>query len=363
MKKTKVIYLALVLFIVAVFLALPFITIPISVSSGGTVRPMEENILVTSVVSGRVIKSALHTNNQKVDKGDTLLVVTSDALHNKTSHQQELHKDFSMQLADLRKLTNKNYNSLSTGQYQLELSSMREKIAEIQSQITLAEKDFSRAELLWKDGVIPQSEYDQSYHQFERLRVQKNAIEQEQLAQWQIKMRETERQLQSIVSEVEQLKIEKENHVVLAPTQGRLVNFSGIAIGAYLIQGQKIADISGEDRLIAECMVPTSAVGLIKINQPVKLQIHTYNYNQWGLAEAVVTDIDNHLRINEQTGESFFSVKCKLNQTYLQLKNGYKGEITKGQTFTARFYLLDRTLWQLIFDKVDDWFNPNLSNS
>lgn len=324
---------------------------------------MEENILVTSVVSGRVVKSALHTNNQKVNKGDTLLVITSDALHNKTLHQQELYKDFSMQLADLKKLTQRSYGSLSTGQYQLELSSMKEKIAEVQSQIALAEKDFLRAELLWKDGVIPQSEYDQTFHQFERLRVQKNAIEEQQQAHWQIQMREAERQLQSVVSEVEQLKIEKENHVLLAPTEGRLVNFSGIAIGAYLIQGQKIVDISGDEHLIAECMVPTSAVGLLKINQPVKLQIDTYNYNQWGLADAVVTDIDNHLRINEQTGESFFSVKCKLNQTYLQLKNGYKGEITKGQTFTARFYLLDRTLWQLLFDKVDDWFNPNLSNS
>ena len=43
--------------------------------------------------------------------------------------------------------------------------------------------------------------------------------------------------------------------------------------------------------------------------------------------------------------------------------NSYKGKIGKGMTLTARFYLLDRTLWQLLFDRVDDWFNPNLKNS
>ena len=49
-----------------------------------------------------------------------------------------------------------------------------------------------------------------------------------------------------------------------------------------------------------------------------------------------------------------------MDKNYLQLKNGYKGQIGKGMTLTARFYLLDRTLWQLLFDRVDDWFNPNL---
>ena len=43
------------------------------------------------------------------------------------------------------------------------------------------------------------------------------------------------------------------------------------------------------------------------------------------------------------------------------LQSGYKGKISKGMTFTARFYLVERTLWQLLFDRVDDWFNPNLS--
>ena len=48
-----------------------------------------------------------------------------------------------------------------------------------------------------------------------------------------------------------------------------------------------------------------------------------------------------------------------MDNNYLQLKNGYKGNINKGMTLTTRFHLTDRTLWQLLFDRVDDWFNPN----
>ncbi|GHT22645.1 hypothetical protein AGMMS4957_13110 [Bacteroidia bacterium] len=44
----------------------------------------------------------------------------------------------------------------------------------------------------------------------------------------------------------------------------------------------------------------------------------------------------------------------------LQLKNGYKGNLKKGMTLTGRFYLTDRSLWQLLFDKVDNWVNPKI---
>jgi HlyD family secretion protein len=31
-------------------------------------------------------------------------------------------------------------------------------------------------------------------------------------------------------------------------------------------------------------------------------------------------------------------------------------------TCTARLTLTERSLWNLLFDKVDDWFNPQLMN-
>lgn len=39
-------------------------------------------------------------------------------------------------------------------------------------------------------------------------------------------------------------------------------------------------------------------------------------------------------------------------------KNGYKGYLKKGMTLQARFIITERTLWQLLYDKVDDWINP-----
>ena len=78
------------------------------------------------------------------------------------------------------------------------------------------------------------------------------------------------------------------------------------------------------------------------------------------MLDGKVQEIDQNIKVNEQTGEAYFRVLCGMDRNYLKLKNGYKGQIGKGMTLTARYHLLDRTLWQLLFDKADDWFNPKL---
>lgn len=47
-------------------------------------------------------------------------------------------------------------------------------------------------------------------------------------------------------------------------------------------------------------------------------------------------DIDQNITMNQQTGEAFSRVRCMMDKNYLQLKNGYKGNISKGMTLTGR---------------------------
>ena len=138
-----------------------------------------------------------------------------------------------------------------------------------------------------------------------------------------------------------------------------MINFTGIQKGSFLTQGQVLGEISPEQNLTVECTVLPKDIGFIHKGQKVKFQIDTYNYNQWGLLTGEAVDIDQNITINSQTGEAYFKVRCIMDNNYLQLKNGYKGNIGKGMTLTGRFHLIDRTLWQLLFDRVDDWFNPN----
>ena len=77
MIKNKI-YLSVLIFIIGIFIALPLIKIPVSTSARGVVRSAQENVPITVMVGGRVIKSKLEKNNQNINKGDTLLVITAE---------------------------------------------------------------------------------------------------------------------------------------------------------------------------------------------------------------------------------------------------------------------------------------------
>ena len=356
----KIIYQLFIVLLGFIIIGLILINIPISASSRGIIRSQAENTKIVSVVGGRVITNHLQRNNQQIKQGDTLLVVTSEQLDTQKSLQSNQSSDYSAQLQDLNRLTRGQYGGLQTGQYQRELSAMQEKIAQVQTQLSLAKKDYDRASLLYNQGVIPKSEYDKFYYDYQGLQNQVSSIREQQLAQWQAQKRDVERQIRSLGAEVQRINQEQKNYIITAPISGRLVNFSGIQKGNFIVQGQSIGEISPEESLVAECMVSPKDIGFIKKNQKVKFQIDAYNYNQWGLLEGKVVDIDQNITVNQQTGDAYFMVRCIMDKNYLQLKNGYKGQVGKGMTLTARFHLTDRTLWQLLFDRVDDWFNPNL---
>lgn len=356
----KKIYLPILLFIFVILFLLPIIRIPITSSSRGVVRSYTENTKLTSVVNGRIIKTSLFQNNQVVNKGDTLLVVTAEQLETQKNLQNNQASDYQAQLADLNKLVTGNYSSLQTGQYQRELSAMHEKIAQVNAQLQLAEKDFNRTKKLFEQDIFSQAEYDKNLFNVENLRRQIATIKEEQIAQWQAQKREVERQIRTLNAESKRIHQEAKNYIITAPMKGRLVDFSGLQKGNYIIQGQEIGSISPEESLIIETYVSPKDIGFIHTKQEVKIQMDTYNYNQWGLLTGKVIQVDQNITVDQQTGNTFFRVLCAMDKNYLQLKNGYKGNVEKGMTLTTRFHLIDRTLWQLLFDRVDNWFNPRL---
>ena len=185
----KIIYQLFIVLLGFIIIGLILINIPISASSRGIIRSQAENTKIVSVVGGRVITNHLQRNNQQIKQGDTLLVVTSEQLDTQKSLQSNQSSDYSAQLQDLNKLTRGQYGGLQTGQYQRELSAMQEKIAQVQTKLSLAKKDLDRAHLLYGQGVIPKAEYDKYYYDYQGFLTQVSSIREQQLAQWQAQER------------------------------------------------------------------------------------------------------------------------------------------------------------------------------
>jgi len=137
-----------------------------------------------------------------------------------------------------------------------------------------------------------------------------------------------------------------------------LLQTAGIETGSFVIPGQELAKLSPHDDLIVECYVSPSSIGFLKKGQRVRFQFDAFDYNQWGLLEGEVYSIsDDIVSVDNQP---VFKVRCTLSRTFLTLRTGQKGYLRKGMTLTGRFVLTRRTLFQLLFDKVDDWLNPKI---
>jgi HlyD family secretion protein len=69
-----------------------------------------------------------------------------------------------------------------------------------------------------------------------------------------------------------------------------------------------------------------------------------------------VIDIDRNITI--QGDQAFFKVRCSLNSIEMKLQSAYKTKVSKGMTLTSRYIITRRSLFDLLFDKMNNWLNP-----
>lgn len=348
-------YLMVVLVIFVIIGLLPVIKIDISSQSRGFVRSQTENVPITSMVSGKITELNLK-NNLNVNKGDTLVVITQENLQTEKETTQNLTEEVSGLLHDLDLVVQNKSQNLKTQTIQQEWYSYQTKYSELLSKKEQAKINHDRHKILYEKGVISLADYEKVSYDYTFAQQAVSSFDKSQKAQWQGRIQELSERSKNLVGSLEKIKVESQNYIITAPVSGTIEGFSGVQSGSFLIASQPIALISPNEQLIVETFVSTKDIGFVYINQKVKFQIDAFNYNQWGLASGKVIDIDKNVTV--QDNMPFFKVRCSIETSKLQLKNGYEANITKGMSLTSRFIITRRSLFDLLFDKVDDWLNP-----
>ena len=354
--KSISIYLVVVLAI-AVFIALlPIIKIDISSQSRGVIRSKIDNVPVMAVVSGRIADINIY-NNSRVNRGDTLIKIVQDNLLAEKQLNDTIYATNADILADL--------NNVLLGKQTLKTPLIRESFykfntqkAELQSKVAQSQINYQRYKTLFEKEVIAKAEFEKYQFEYQFAKQALNSFIKQQMAAWQNQKNELVLQLQNLEGNNNKLDVEAQNYYVIAPSSGTIENFIGLQAGSSINAAQAIAYISPNEQLIVENTVSPTDIGLIKIGQTVKFQLDAFNYNQWGLLTGKVIDIDQNITL--QDNQAFFRVRCALDKHSLQLKSGYETQVSKGMTLTSRFMITERSLFDLLFDKVDDWLNPKI---
>ncbi|MDR3339534.1 MAG: HlyD family secretion protein [Candidatus Symbiothrix sp.] len=354
--QSKIIYSSILVAIVLTFVALPFIKVDISAQSRGFIRTSMENTVLQASVYGEVLEYHLY-ENKSVFVGDTLIVFNTERQQEQMALNWEKSEQNSWFMEDISRLLMGNEKPQSP-KYLAEYHRYYSKLNDQQIQIDFLRKDCETTQALFEKKVVSEFEYLTLKNNLEKAESQLSNLKEEFYASWQSERTNLEIENQSLASNIKQLEKEKRNYVITAPISGALVQVSGFQAGNFIGPNQPIAYISAADSLLAECYISPSDIGYIREGQTVVFQLDAFDYREWGLIEGVVTGILHD--IVTVSDRSMFRVRCKLNTPCLQLKNGYQGCIQKGMSLTGRFQLTRRSLWQLMFDKVDNWMNPKI---
>jgi HlyD family secretion protein len=352
---SRIIYVIVTLAIAITIASLPFIYVDVSTQARGIIRTEAENTIIQSSVYGEVAKYNLF-ENKNVTTGDTLIVFDTAQIDEQIRHnaaQQSQNESF---ISDLTLLL--NGQKPKTARYIAEYSRFRAKSNDQQIQIDFLKKDHDVNKSLYSRGVITEYEYLTQKNNLEKAESLLENVKEEFRVSWQAEKTEFELQNQTLMSNILQLGKNLRNYILTAPTTGTLVQVAGFRTGNFIAPNQPIAYISSSDSLLAECYLSPSDIGYIYENQDVFFQTDAFDYREWGLLNGkVVAILKDVVSVSDQP---MFRVRCNLNSNCLHLGNGCRGCLQKGMSFTARFHLTRRSLWQLLFDKADDWLNPKI---
>jgi HlyD family secretion protein len=361
--RSRIIYWIIIGMILVGIAILPFVSVDVSVQARGYFQSDIEKQVVYTPIQGKIIYTSVR-NGEKIRKGDTLLVIDTETIRAKHASLVQRIAENDSSMMDLEKLTNfvssdnKMLNaSLITQRYNAEFANLRIQQS-IQFQKYQKKKtEHERNELLYHQQIIPKMEYENSLFLLNSEKDNLNQVLLSRKSIWQNDLTLRRNESVTLLADLKQCSEELTNRIVLAPTGGEIIQSSDIQTGSIVSPGQKIAEISPEGELVATCFVKSSDIGLIHEKQKVKIQVDAFNFNEWGMLQGDIIDISDDM-ILENGSVAYFRIKCKPEKTFLSLKNGYKADIKKGMSLSTRIVVIRRSLFHLLFDKADKWFNP-----
>jgi len=356
LRKSNIVYLILLIGLIILVFLLPIIHIDLYSASPGMIRPQKELNLVNSPINGKVEQVNIEENSF-VHIGDTLLMLDDREISMAIQRLNNQLDSLRIKTRDLQYLIRSKYynkDSILTSLHKSHLQEYQHKTKSLKDNLNWIKKDFNRQEQLFKRGVISRKEFENSLEQFEAA---KNALllcRSQQIRIWQNELQAKQSEIRKLHAQQLELEKNKSLHYIIAPVDGTIQDLVGIEKNNFLYTGSSVAHISPKTDLLVECYVKPTDIGMIKKNHPVTFQVDAFDHNYWGSATGKIIQIsDDNLFIDKMP---MYKVICSMNESSLVLSKNIHGKLKKGMTLNARFFIANRSLIQLLFDKLNDWY-------
>jgi multidrug resistance efflux pump len=361
--RTAIIYIGCIVCCFIALGAMPYLKTDVSVRSSALIRPASEVNVIRCISSGK-IRETYAGENKKVKAGELLYVIDSETLNEQEDFFQEKISIKKSLAEDVELVIEASKTPLATKPifnnaiYRQSFFTYLQKLSEAQNVYNKAKQAHDRQLKLYQEKVIAAMEFENFQFELKKAEDARAQLKETQRSQWQSELKTLQEEKNELESQLVRIQKEKALLTITAPVSGTLQNLTGVYVGSNVFANQELGQISPDTSMLVIAYVQPNDIGFIKKDMNVRLQVDAFNYNQWGMATGKVIAVPQDIKLIDN--KPVFEVRCSLNKDFLQLKSGYKGYLKKGMTLQARFIVTERSLWQLLYDKVDDWVNPNL---
>jgi HlyD family secretion protein len=356
-RRSQVVYVTVVAALATAIALLPVMKVDVSVQSSGIVRPTTEKHEVKARASG-VVERVLVRPNQRVREGEALLSLRAGALDEQAGLLAAQIAEKRSFVADLEALVRSpdGTPSFGSGRYRQDHAQYRNDMREARLRVDQAQRELERIRELGARALAARSEVEEKEYQAAQAVSAAQLARERYLSRWQTELAAVRNEMRDLQGRSEALRQDRTLYAVQSPVTGTVEEVEGLSPGSFVTAGEAVAVISPASDIVAEVYVTPRDIGLIRVGSPVRLQVDAFNYNDWGFVTGKVVEISDDYTVLEQ--QPVFRVRCSLDREHLALKNGFRGRLKKGMTLRARFVVARRSLFQLLYDDVNDWLNP-----
>lgn len=355
-----ILYILVLFMLVGVLIAINLIHMDVHVRATGIIKPREDHAMVMATTSG-FIETRNLTLNAQVKAGDTLAIIRSELTTAKIPALQKRQEELRSIISDLGQLTTRDPGKvkLSSPLYKQDVLYYLAQWIEADSKRERTQTAYERSKKLFEAKVIPLSDFEPAEAEYAQARNAVQSLTDYQKRQWQADLVNYRNELCDIETQLDQISIQDAETFITAPVDGTVQWVHTIFDGTYVMAGQQLVELSPNGDLIAECYVSPKDIGHLHPGSTGRIQVSSFPYTEWGVLEGTVEEVFDDVMVSSDGTQSFYKVYCSLDRDCLTLKNGYTGNLKKGMTIGVNFLVTRRTIFQLLYDKLDNWLNPN----
>lgn len=325
------------------------------VRANAVLKPTEKILEVKCLVNGEVIQKN-YTQNQKVKKGDLLLLINHDSEQIALQTIRNTLIQYETELEDYRKIINFFQNetlqnvtnirvSKKTESYIADYNNFESRIKKLQVQIN-TEKSIPTTKLFSSENIELENQFNQVKFDFSNWKTKKLIEINEIINSYENKIKKLELQqteMQRII----------EYSTIYAPIDGQIDELITLNLGDYINNGTVILRIipNKYENLKAEIMLEPSKIEKLKLGQPVEFHFKEFPASYFNQLQGIISFIPSNITIH--SNKPYLLIEADISEQYFLSNDDKKILLCSGLTAEAKIIITQDSVIKILFRKLN----------